>query len=243
MTNAVEADNIVKRFGTLTALNEVSFVVHEGEIYGIIGPNGAGKTTALRIIGTLIRPTSGTVRVFDIDVTKDSSKVRGLLSYLPEEAGAYRNLSGFEYLRFMASFHTKNSKELDRMVEEGAAISGLGNRLEDRVKGYSKGMNRRLLLARALMVRPRLAILDEPTGGLDVVHALHIRQTIRDHAENLGTTVLLSSHNMLEVEYLCGRVALINQGRVVAQGPPKELKDRYKAQNLEEVFVEAMKNV
>ena len=243
MATAVEAENLVKRFGVVLALDNVSFEVQEGEIYGLIGPNGAGKTTALRVIGTIIKPTSGTARVFGVDVAAEASKVREMLSYLPEEAGAYRNLSGFEYLRFMASFHRREREEVARMVEEGAGISGLEGRLKDRVKGYSKGMNRRLLLARALMVRPRLAILDEPTGGLDVIHALHIRQTIKDHTRKLGTTVLLSSHNMLEVEYLCDRVALINQGRTVAMGAPKELKNRYGAENLEEVFMEAMKSV
>jgi ABC-2 type transport system ATP-binding protein len=241
MANAVEAEHIAKTFGGLTALRDLSFVVHEGEIYGLIGPNGAGKTTALRITGTLIRPTSGSIKVFDIDAVKEPSSVRQLLSYLPEEAGAYRSLSGYEYLKFMASFHAKTREDINKMVAEGASISGLSERLGDRIKGYSKGMVRRLLLARALMVKPRLAILDEPTGGLDVVHALHIRQTIREHSEKLGMAILLSSHNMLEVEYLCTTVALLDQGRIVAQGRPSELMDLYGAENLEEVFVEAVK--
>ena len=240
MVPAIEAEHLVKRFGDILALNNLSFTVGEGEIYGLIGPNGAGKTTALRIVGTILKPTSGTVRAFDIDVVKEPSKVREMISYLPEEAGAYRNLSGFEYLRFMANFYGGRMTEA---VEEGARISGLGDRLRDRVKTYSKGMNRRLLLARALMVKPKLAILDEPTGGLDVVHALHIRQTIREYAEKQGTTVLLSSHNMLEVEYLCNRIALIDNGRIIEEGTPQELKAKYGVKNLEEVFVEATKNV
>jgi len=240
MVPAIEAEHLVKRFGDILALNNLSFTVGEGEIYGLIGPNGAGKTTALRIVGTILKPTSGTVRAFDIDVVKEPSKVREMISYLPEEAGAYRNLSGFEYLRFMANFYGGRMTEA---VEEGARISGLGDRLRDRVKTYSKGMNRRLLLARALMVKPKLAILDEPTGGLDVVHALHIRQTIREYAEKQGTTVLLSSHNMLEVEYLCNRIALIDNGRIIEEGTPQELKTKYGVKNLEEVFVEATKNV
>jgi len=240
MVPAIEADHLVKRFGDILALNDLSFTVGEGEIYGLIGPNGAGKTTALRIVGTILKPTSGTVRAFDIDVVKEPSKVREMISYLPEEAGAYRNLSGFEYLRFMANFYGGRMTEA---VEEGTRISGLGDRLRDRVKTYSKGMNRRLLLARALMVKPKLAILDEPTGGLDVVHALHIRQRIREYSEKERTTVLLSSHNMLEVEYLCNRIALIDNGRIIEEGTPQELKAKYGVKNLEEVFVEATKNV
>jgi ABC-2 type transport system ATP-binding protein len=127
------------------------------------------------------------------------------------------------------------------MIEEGERISGLGGRLDDRIKGYSKGMKQRLLLARALMMKPKLAILDEPTSGLDVVHAFHVRQMIKDYVDEMGVTVLLSSHNMLEVDYLCHRVALINEGRIVAEGKPGELRDRFGSENLEQVFMEVTK--
>lgn len=239
MDTAIVAKHLVKRFGEILALDDLSFNVNKGEIFGLIGPNGAGKTTALRIVGTLIKPTSGNVNVFNIDVVKEPSRVRGMISYLPEEAGAYGNLSGIEYLRFMASFYRGERSDVEEIAKEGARISGLGGRLEDRVKGYSKGMNRRILVARALMVMPQLAILDEPTAGLDVVHALHIRHTIREYPKKYQTTVLLSSHNMLEVDYLCDRVALIDKGRIVAEGRPEELKAEYGAENLEEVFMEA----
>jgi ABC-2 type transport system ATP-binding protein len=239
MESAIEAKDLVKNFGNVVALNGASFQVREREIFGLIGPNGAGKTTALRIISTLLKPTSGTVRVFDVDVVKTPEKVREHISYLPEEAGAYQNLSGYEYLRFMAGFYAREGNGVDEMVEEGERISGLGDRLEDRVKGYSKGMNRRLLLGRALMMRPKLAVLDEPTSGLDVLHAFHVRQTIKEFADRQGVTILLSSHNMLEVEYLCHRVALINEGSVIAIGTPEALKDRFSSENLEQAFMEA----
>lgn len=236
---AIEVDDLYKNFGEIKALSGLSFKVKSSEIYGLIGPNGAGKTTALRIIATLIKPSSGSVKVFGLDVGRQAQKVRGLISYLPEEAGAYRNLSGREYLNFMANFYVEEKDKVINMVEEAAQISGLGERLRDKVKTYSKGMNRRLLIARALMIRPKLAILDEPTSGLDVVHAYHIRRIIREYAEKNNVTVLLSSHNMLEVEFLCQRVALINDGRKIDEGSPLELKVKYKAQNLEEVFMEA----
>lgn len=239
MQNAIEAKGLVKNFGNVTALNGTSFTVREREIFGLIGPNGAGKTTTLRIFSTLIRPTSGTAEVFGYDVMRDSEEVREIISYLPEEAGAYQNLSGHEYLRFMAGFYADAENHIEDILKEGEAISGLGERLDDRVKGYSKGMKRRLLLGRALMMKPRLAILDEPTSGLDVVHAYHVRQMIKDYANKGGVTVLLSSHNMLEVEFLCHRVALINEGEIVASGGPDELKEKYGAENLEQVFMEA----
>jgi ABC-2 type transport system ATP-binding protein len=239
MQNAIEAKGLVKNFGNVTALNGTSFTVREREIFGLIGPNGAGKTTTLRIFSTLIRPTSGTAEVFGYDVIRDSEEVREIISYLPEEAGAYQNLSGHEYLRFMAGFYADAENHIEDILKEGEAISGLGERLDDRVKGYSKGMKRRLLLGRALMMKPRLAILDEPTSGLDVVHAYHVRQMIKDYADRGGVTVLLSSHNMLEVEFLCHRVALINEGEIVVSGGPDELKEKYGAENLEQVFMEA----
>lgn len=237
MAVAVEVHDLVKAFGAKKAVNGLSMNVNEGEIFGLIGPNGAGKTTTLRIIATLLKPTSGTVKVFGYDVVSEADNVRRLISYLPEESGAYNNLSGIEYLRFMASFYARSRDEVGSIVEEGARISGLKERLNDRIKTYSKGMKRRLLVARTLMTRPRLAILDEPTSGLDVFYAHYVRDVIKDYARRHGVTVLLSSHNMLEVQYLCGRVALINSGRIVEEGAPEELFKKYDSSNLEEVFI------
>ncbi|MEM2937479.1 MAG: ABC transporter ATP-binding protein, partial [Candidatus Bathyarchaeia archaeon] len=175
------------------------------------------------------------------DAVENAADVRRIISYLPEEAGAYRYLSGWEYLEFMAKFYTKNRDEMREMVREAAEISGLGERLKDKTKAYSKGMKRRLLVARALMVKPKLAVLDEPTSGLDVIHAYHVREIIKKYVKEHGVTVLLSSHNMLEVEHLCGRVALLNKGKVVAEGEPQELKKKYESENLEEVFAKVVK--
>ncbi|MEM2103786.1 MAG: ABC transporter ATP-binding protein [Candidatus Bathyarchaeia archaeon] len=241
MSLAVEALEVVKVFGAIRALDRLNLTVKTGEIYGLIGPNGAGKTTALRIISTLLLPTSGDVKVFGLDVVEEAPEVRKIISYLPEEAGAYRYLSGWEYLEFMAKFNAKNRDEVHAMVAEAAQISGLGERLKDKTKAYSKGMKRRLLVARALMVKPKLAILDEPTSGLDVIHSYHVREIIKKYVKEHSVTVLLSSHNMLEVEHLCGRVALINNGRVVAEGAPRELKQKFGCENLEEVFAKVVK--
>jgi ABC-2 type transport system ATP-binding protein len=240
LSAAVEARSVVKVFGNIRALDGLSFSFGCGEIYGLIGPNGAGKTTALRVVSTLLLPTSGDVKVFGLDVVRDAGEVRRIITYLPEEAGAYPNLSGWEYLEFMARFNSKSRDEVDRIVKEAAEICGLGDRLNDKAKTYSKGMKRRLLVARALMTRPKLAILDEPASGLDVLHAYHIREVIRRHVNENGVTVLLSSHNMLEVEHLCDRVALLNKGRIVAEGRPQELKERFGGANLEEVFAKVV---
>lgn len=235
---AIEAIDLTKDFGNVQALRGASFNVKENEIYGLIGHNGAGKTTTLRILSTLISATSGSAKIFGHDVSKQPDKVRQILSYLPEEAGAYQQLNGIEFLKFMAGFYAKTKAEQDEIVAEGKAISDLGDRLNERVKGYSKGMKRRLLIARALMMKPKLAILDEPTSGLDVIQSVNVRNMIKSYADREGVSILLSSHNMLEVEYLCHRVALVNQGVVVAEGTPEDLKSEYGKPNLEEVFME-----
>jgi ABC-2 type transport system ATP-binding protein len=237
---AVAVKDLVKVFGEVRALDELRLQIQTGEIYGLIGPNGAGKTTALRIIATLLLPTSGTATVFGLNVIEEAAAVRKCLTYLPEEAGAYKNLSGYEYLRFMTKFTVQDPPRRREVVEAAAKISGLGDRLSDKVKTYSKGMKRRLLVARTLMIQPQLAVLDEPTSGLDVLHSVHVRGIIKEYVQHHGVTVLLSSHNMLEVEHLCDRVALINQGRIVAEGSPTDLKSQYNAPNLEEVFAKVV---
>jgi ABC-2 type transport system ATP-binding protein len=140
----------------------------------------------------------------------------------------------------MAKFKTGDENKVREMVNEAAEITGLGERLKDKTKTYSKGMKRRLLVARALMTRPKLAILDEPTSGLDVLHAYHVREIVKRYVKEHGVTVLLSSHNMLEVEHLCDRVALLNKGKIVAEGKPQELKEKYGSTNLEEVFAKVV---
>jgi ABC-2 type transport system ATP-binding protein len=240
LDNAIRIADLTKDFGTIRALDSLNLSVESGEILGLIGPNGAGKTTALRIISALLLPTSGNVEVFGLNVVEKAAEVRKIISYLPEEAGAYRNLSGWEYLNFMAKFRTDSKDEIQRIVNDAAEISGLGERLKDKAKTYSKGMKRRLLVARALMTKPKLAILDEPGSGLDVLHAYHVREIIKKYVKDYGVTVLLSSHNMLEVEHLCGRVALLNKGKTVAEGKPHELKEKFDSANLEEVFAKVV---
>ncbi len=236
-TLVVEVNDLHKVYpGGKEALKGLSFTVREGEIYGLIGPNGAGKTTTLRILATILEPTSGTAKIYGYDVKSEPEKVRRLIAYLPEEAGAYKYLTGLEFLDFIASFYAEDEQEKMRMIQEAWKISGLGMRIKDKIKTYSKGMLRRLLIAKTLMMHPKLAILDEPTSGLDVINSTRVRRIIKRYTKEYGVTVLLSSHNMLEVEYLCDRVGIIHEGLIVAEGSPAELKEMYGAENLEEVF-------
>ena len=236
---AVEVRELVKDYGNFRALNGISFEVNEGEVFGLIGPNGAGKTTALRVIATLLQITSGSVTVFGYELPGEAGEVRKIISYLPEEAGAYKNLTGRDYLNFVARFFG-DGQRLQNTVRRGVDIANLGERINDKVDTYSKGMTRRLLVGRALMVNPRLAILDEPTSGLDVINAQEVRRIINSAVE-AGVAVLLSSHNMLEVELLCHRIALMNDGIIIASGTAEELKKEYDARNVEEAFVRAIR--
>jgi ABC-2 type transport system ATP-binding protein len=236
---AIEVYNLTKKYGELQALKGITFNVNEGEVFGLIGPNGAGKTTTLRILATLLSVSSGDVKIFGHDLVKEPAQIRKIISYLPEDAGAYKNLSGRAYLEFIAAFFESGQAQRD-MIERGLQIANLSERIDDRVDTYSKGMARRLLVARALMIQPKLAILDELTSGLDVLNAQEMRRVVK-RGTSQGTTVLLSSHNMLEVELMCDRIALIDDGRIVEMGTPQELKQKYNAPNIEEVFVQVVK--
>lgn len=233
---ALKVENLVKNYKEVRAVKGINFEIGQGEIFALVGPNGAGKSTTLKIVATILTPTSGEVFINDKNINNNSDAIREMISYLPEEAGAYKNLSGYNYLKFMSAIYTDDKIKQREYLEFGEKICGLGVRLRDKIKTYSKGMTRKLLLARTVMSKPKLAILDEPTSGLDVVNAVEIRNIIKKLA-NEGMAVLLSSHNMLEIEYLSHRVALINKGEIKAVGTPKELKEQNQAQNLEEVFV------
>lgn len=240
--SAVEVKNLVKRFGNIYALRGISFRVEIGEIYGLIGPNGAGKTTTMRILATLLRPTSGTAKVFGRDVVEEAEEVRKLISYLPEDAEPYARLTGYENLLYFARIVAGSEEEAKSMAELGAEISGLGDALYRKAGTYSKGMKRRLLLARTLMIRPKLAILDEPTSGLDVFAAIDIRNLIESYAKKHNITIILSSHNMLEVEYLCTRIALICNGKILITGTPRDIMSKTSSRNLEEAFTKLVRS-
>jgi len=239
MDQVLVVEGLKKSYGRLEALAGIDFEVGPGEIFALIGPNGAGKTTALRIVATLLSPSGGKVTFLGFDLKKQPEKFRERISYLPEEAGAYKNLKGTDYLKFMAKFYARSDQETNEFIARARDIADLGKRLNEKAGTYSKGMIRKLLLARALMTKPDLAILDEPTSGLDVINALEVREIVKRFAKE-GISVLLSSHNMLEIEFLSDRVGLIDKGRILDRGTSQELKDKYGAKNLEEVFRSAL---
>jgi len=241
MIKAVQVEKLVKAFGDFLALRGITFTVEEGEVFGLVGPNGAGKTTTFRIIATLLLPTSGHVTICGKDVVKEANEIRKIISYLPEDAGTYRFLTGYEYLKLMAEVYFGKGKDAEEALELGIKIAGLGERLYDKMKNYSKGMKRRIQLARALMIMPRVAILDEPTAGLDVLHAKEIRNTIKEFSKTHSITVLVSSHNMNEIQDICEKIAVINEGVILEEGYVDELLDKHSVDNLENLFIKLVK--
>ncbi|MEG0570541.1 MAG: ABC transporter ATP-binding protein [Oscillospiraceae bacterium] len=241
MEVTLKVDKLSKKYpkSNVNAVDEVEFEVNKGEIFALIGPNGAGKTTTIRMIATLIKPTSGDAFVDGLSIINDASKVREKITYLPDEAGAYKNMTGLKYLKFMSTLFTSDKEKMKEYVDYASRTCSLGDRLNDKIGTYSRGMIRKLLLSRAVMTRPSLAILDEPTSGLDIINALEIRRIIRGLAKE-GMSFLISSHNMLEIEFLSDRVGIISRGVLHLTGNPTELKQKLNANNLEEVFEKAV---
>ncbi|MDE6833858.1 MAG: ABC transporter ATP-binding protein [Ruminococcus sp.] len=236
MEKVLEVNGLTKQYTKVLAVNNVSFEIGKGEIFALIGPNGAGKTTTIRMISTLLKATSGDAVINGYSINKEPEKVRECITYLPDEAGAYKNMTGINYLKFMAGLFYTDPKQIIDCVNRAKNICGLGERLNDKIGSYSRGMIRKLLLSRAVMTRPKLAILDEPTSGLDVLNAIDIRKMIKKLAREEGMSFLLSSHNMLEIEFVSDRVGIIAKGHLMVTGTGEELKQRYNAENLEEVF-------
>ncbi|MEM0381000.1 MAG: ABC transporter ATP-binding protein [Desulfurococcaceae archaeon] len=243
VVEALKVINLTKIYrGGSIGVKNLSFTVYENEIYGLIGPNGSGKTTTLRIIATLLKPTSGDVFVYGVSVVKNPIEARKLINYLPEEAGAYRDLSGLDFIRFMLSLRFKG-RLLEEAVSEAIELTGLDTDLKKPIRTYSKGMKRIVALATVLVTKPKLLILDEPTAGLDVERSIQVRELIKKYNREHGVTVLLSSHNMLEVEYVCDRVGVLYRGNLIAEGSIHDLKSKTGSSNLEEVFIKLKKSV
>ncbi len=236
----IEVENLRKSFGTVKAVDGVSFVARDGEITGLLGPNGAGKTTTLRMLYTLMKPDDGLVRVEGIDAATDALGVRRRLGVLPDARGLYKRLSARENIAYFGHLHRLDAATLRARTE--ALISALDMReiADRRAEGFSQGERVKTAIARALVHDPKNLILDEPTNGLDVMSTRSLREFLfRLRGE--GRCVLFSSHIMQEVVALCDRVVVIAHGRVVADAPPQILRDRTGAASLEDAFVEIIR--
>lgn len=240
MAIVLDIQSLSKSYGKKRAVHELSFQIQEGEIFGLLGMNGAGKTTLLRMLATLLQPDSGDAYIAGHSLRREPDAVRRSLCYLPDEAGAYRTMTGKGYLQFIAGLYFKDETEQKDCVRRGEEIFGLEDALPRRISTYSRGMIRKLVLARTVMVKPRLAILDEPTSGLDVLNSLYIRKTIRRCAEEYGTAFLLSSHHMQEISTSADRCGIMKDGILLTENTPQGILEQYHAQTLEEAFERAV---
>ena len=221
---AIELSGLTKRFGNFTAVDDISFTVKQGEIFGILGPNGAGKSTLIRMLNTLIVPTSGRARVMGHDVAEDTSAVRHEIGVIPQANTVDADLSAWESLDLYGKFYGMPRRERQQRARELLEAVGL-TEWKDRAAGtYSGGMRRRLEIARGLIHRPHVFILDEPTTGLDPQSRRVIWELLEGLRGQGDLTILLCTHYMDEAERLCDRLAIVDHGKIVALGTPRELK-------------------
>lgn len=236
--HAIEVLHLSKRFGALTALDNISFAVEAGETFGFLGPNGAGKTTTIRILTGISAPSSGTAAVFGRDIIRDPIGARKQIGIVHETSNVYDDLTAWQNLMFAAELYTVPKDRRTKRAEELLDLFGLPDRRNDRVHGFSKGMKRRLTLAMGLINEPRLLFLDEPTSGLDVQSNIIIRDVIRD-LNAKGVTVFLTTHNIEEANLACDRVAIINRGQIAAIDSPERLKKTIQSVQSVEVAFDA----
>ncbi|MEV6032053.1 ABC transporter ATP-binding protein [Nonomuraea sp. NPDC052116] len=222
LTSALECEGLTKRYGDLLAVDDLKFSIGRGEAYGLLGPNGSGKSTTISMIVGVLTPDAGTVRVHGHDVDRHPRQAKTLLGYVPQEVALYPDLTGRENLRYFCRLYGLRGREAKDRVTALLDLIGLADRADELVGRYSGGMQRRVNIAAGLVHEPSVLVLDEPTVGVDP----QSRNAILESVERLvadGMTVLYTSHYMEEVERICDRVGIIDQGRIIAQGTPREL--------------------
>ena len=219
MMNAIEVEQLSRSFNGLQAVDKISFSVEAGEIFGFLGHNGAGKTTTIRMLSGQLLPTSGHARVAGCDVITEQRRLKPLIGVVSEHQNLYERMSGRENLEFAVRLYGQQMRRVDETLQQ----VGLLDRAKDKVRNYSNGMKQRLLIARALLHRPQIIFLDEPTRGLDPVVGREIRRLILDLSDQ-GVTIFLTTHYMEEADQLCGRVAFLTDGKIVAIDTPENLK-------------------
>jgi ABC-2 type transport system ATP-binding protein len=237
----IEAHHLAKQFGSFTAVDDISLEVAEGEILALLGPNGAGKTTTVRMLASILRPTSGWARVAGFDVATQAQSVRHAIGLLTESPGLYMRMNALEYLEFFGALQHMDKRECRRRAEELLNLFGLGDAIGRRLGTYSKGMKQKVAIVRAMLHDPQMLFLDEPTSAMDPYSAKQVRDAIAD-LRKLGRTVLLCTHNLTEAEMLADRIAIVRRGRIVAGGTAAQLKQELLGDPVMEVRLAAPMN-
>jgi len=235
--NIIEVKNLTKKFGDFVAVDDISFNVKKGEIFGFLGPNGAGKTTTIKILTTLLKSTRGEIMLNGYDVTKDQHKVRSSFGIVFQDPSLDDELTAYENMEFHGMLYKVPKETLKRRIEQLLRIVELWDRKNDFVKYFSGGMKRRLEIARGLLHHPKILFLDEPTLGLDPQTRSHIWNYIKNLNKEEDVTVFFTTHYMDEAEKVSDIIAIIDKGKIVAQGKSSELENKTKTKSLEEAFL------
>ena len=232
----LEVKNLIKTFGNVRAIDNISFSTGQNEIFGMLGSNGAGKTTTMKIFACLLKPTGGTALVNNLDVTKNPLEVKRLIGYLPEMPSLFEKLTGKEFMTMMGTLRGMENEGLEKRVDQYTKVLEFDDFLDLEIGTYSKGMRQRIAFAASVLHEPSILILDEPTSGLDPRYAKIVKGWIKDYAAS-GKTVLMSTHVTEIANDLCHQVAVIHKGKIVGMDTPENLKKNLEVANLEDVFV------
>lgn len=235
----IKTKQLTKKYGTVSVVNGLDLEIRGGEIYGFLGPNGAGKTTTIRILTGLLEPTEGEVSICGYDIRKQATKAKALMAYVPDQPKLYNKLSAREFLDLVASLYRIPKGIAKERAEQLLALFALEDRADELLEGYSHGMRQKVVLAAALIHRPRVILLDEPTVGLDPASARLLKDILQEMARQ-GTAVFLSTHILEIAERMCHRVGILKKGSMIAQGSPEELRRTvsHGGESLENIFLE-----
>lgn len=234
---AITIDNLVKKYGEITAVDRLSLEIRSEESFGLLGPNGAGKTTTINILCGLVKPTSGTVKVAGYNVQKDAQRIHQMIGVCPQDTAITAYLTGRENAELFGKLYGMPKQEIKSRVDELLKKLGLIDDANRRAGNYSGGMKRRLNLIMALVHDPEILFLDEPTVGMDPQSRLAVWDFIGE-VKKRGKTILLTTHYMEEAEQMCDRVGIIDHGKLIALGAPKQLNEKFREKNLEDVFIQ-----
>ncbi|HCI29437.1 MAG TPA: ATP-binding cassette domain-containing protein [Fervidobacterium sp.] len=233
----IKVEQLYKYFKQVKALDGISFEVKKGELFGLLGPNGAGKTTTVRIISTLIPPTKGQVEINGYFLPKDAAIIRNFIGYVPQALSSDGTLTGYENLLIFAKLVGLNRSEREKQINELVELMGIGDFVDRLVREYSGGMVRKLEIAQALLHNPKVLLLDEPTVGLDPASRRSVWDVLKTLQEKYDSTILLTTHYMEEAEALCDRIAIMDHGKIVIIGTPKEIMEQAGVETLEDAFI------
>lgn len=233
----IEISHLVKDFGKVRAVNDLTLTVGRGEFFGFLGPNGAGKTTTIKMLAGLLKPNAGSIRLSGLSLDRDATAARRICAYIPDKPFIYEKLTGREFLRFIGNLWGMDRKEIEKKIEIVMDIFSMGGWLDDLIEGYSHGMKQKTVMAQALVHDPEIIIVDEPMVGLDPRSIRLVGEIFADLSRK-GTTIFMSTHTLTHAQEMCHRIGIINRGVLVAAGSIDELMTvaRTASRELEEIF-------